>query len=188
VEHAEDALLTWLAALDRAARSSNGAVDGPLLAGFDAARKRAQQLVRYGASTPFSNLRRLQFRHAVEEALPLAAALAACLEAACVTSGQAAEHALQHVQAAATRSCAYLACANLAHEGGPAAGKLSGNLRCRGCKVVWYCGPDCSHADWRAGGHRRVCKALAAAGPATVMPAIAAGSEDKRYDIVSPGG
>jgi len=25
-----------------------------------------------------------------------------------------------------------------------------------------YCGPECSHADWRA-GHKRVCKALALA-------------------------
>ena len=30
------------------------------------------------------------------------------------------------------------------------------------CRAVWYCGTDCSHADWRA-GHRRVCKALGAA-------------------------
>ena len=28
------------------------------------------------------------------------------------------------------------------------------------CRAVWYCGTTCSHADWREGGHRRVCKAL----------------------------
>ncbi len=33
---------------------------------------------------------------------------------------------------------------------------------CSACRAVWYCGTACSHADWRA-GHRRVCKALAAA-------------------------
>ena len=31
------------------------------------------------------------------------------------------------------------------------------------CRAVWYCGTACSHADWRQGGHRRVCKALGAA-------------------------
>ena len=28
------------------------------------------------------------------------------------------------------------------------------------CRAVWYCGTTCSHADWREGGHRRVCKLL----------------------------
>ena len=26
--------------------------------------------------------------------------------------------------------------------------------------MAWYCGTACSHADWREGGHRRVCKLL----------------------------
>ena len=34
---------------------------------------------------------------------------------------------------------------------------------CSACRAVWYCGTACSHADWREGGHRRVCKALRAA-------------------------
>ena len=34
---------------------------------------------------------------------------------------------------------------------------------CSACRAVWYCGTACSHADWREGGHRRVCKALGAA-------------------------
>ncbi len=34
-------------------------------------------------------------------------------------------------QVAATRSCAYLRCANLGGEGGPAAGKGTGSMRCR---------------------------------------------------------
>jgi hypothetical protein len=69
---------------------------------------------------------------------------------------------LELAQAATARSCAYLRCANLAGEGGPAAREGAGSQRCSKCKAAWYCGTACSHADWRA-GHRRVCKALAAA-------------------------
>ncbi|KAL4859692.1 hypothetical protein ACK3TF_000769 [Chlorella vulgaris] len=69
--------------------------------------------------------------------------------------------ALELAKAAATRSCAYLRCANLAGEGGPAAGQGAGSQRCSKCKVAWYCGTACSHADWKA-GHRRVCRALGA--------------------------
>ncbi|KAI3433881.1 hypothetical protein D9Q98_003683 [Chlorella vulgaris] len=71
-------------------------------------------------------------------------------------------NALELAQAAAARSCAYLRCANLAGEGGPAAGQGTGSQRCSKCRVAWYCGTACSHADWRA-GHRRVCRALGAA-------------------------
>ena len=39
--------------------------------------------------------------------------------------------ALEAVQAAAARSCAYLRCANLGGEGGPAAGPGGGSQRCR---------------------------------------------------------
>ncbi|KAI3433914.1 hypothetical protein D9Q98_003716 [Chlorella vulgaris] len=67
--------------------------------------------------------------------------------------------ALELAQAAAIRSCAYLRCANLAGEGGPAARQGAGSQRCSKCRVAWYCGTACSHADWRA-GHRRVCRAL----------------------------
>ncbi|EFN51388.1 hypothetical protein CHLNCDRAFT_141006 [Chlorella variabilis] len=63
--------------------------------------------------------------------------------------------------AAAARGCAYLACASLGGEGGAEAGQGGGSRRCSGCRVAWYCGTECSHADWRA-GHKRVCKALAA--------------------------
>ena len=30
------------------------------------------------------------------------------------------------------------------------------------CLVAQYCSTACSHADWRTGGHRQVCKALRA--------------------------
>ena len=42
------------------------------------------------------------------------------------------------------------------------------------CRAVWYCGTACSHADWREGGHRRVCKALGAARRAAKEAAAAA--------------
>ena len=38
---------------------------------------------------------------------------------------------LEAAQAAAARSCAYLRCANLAADGGPAAGQGVGSMRCR---------------------------------------------------------
>ena len=68
---------------------------------------------------------------------------------------------LELAQAAATRSCAYLGCANLGGSGGPAEGEGEGSKKCTVCRVS-YCGEACSHADWRAGGRRKVCQALAA--------------------------
>ncbi len=52
--------------------------------------------------------------------------------------------ALELAQAAAARSCAYLRCANLGGEGGPAAGQGAGSLRCR-----W--------AEARVQGNRLIC-------------------------------
>jgi hypothetical protein len=69
---------------------------------------------------------------------------------------------LEVAQAAANRACANLRCPNLTLAGGPAAGQGKGCRLCGGCRVAWYCGTACSHADWKL-GHRRVCKALAAA-------------------------
>lgn len=75
---------------------------------------------------------------------------------------QQAADRLALAQAAATRSCANLRCANLGLEGGPGAGEGKGCKRCGSCRAVYYCSMACSHADW-PGGHRRVCKALGAA-------------------------
>ena len=44
---------------------------------------------------------------------------------------------VQAAQVAATRSCAYLRCANLGSGGGPAAGEGSGSSRCSACRVAW---------------------------------------------------
>ena len=70
---------------------------------------------------------------------------------------------LEGARAAATRSCAYLRCADMRslRGGGPAAGQGAGSLKCGNCRALWYCSVACSHADWSA-GHKRVCKALAA--------------------------
>lgn len=46
--------------------------------------------------------------------------------------------ALALVQAAAARSCAYLRCANVEQEGGPATGQGAGSKKCIGCRVCWY--------------------------------------------------
>ncbi|PRW20905.1 hypothetical protein C2E21_8584 [Chlorella sorokiniana] len=83
---------------------------------------------------------------------------------------------LQLAQAAATRSCAYLHCTNVGGEGGSAAGQGVGSMRCSACRAVWYCSTTCSHADWRQGGHRRVCKALGIARQAAKEAAAAAES------------
>ncbi|KAL4447721.1 hypothetical protein ABPG75_004940 [Micractinium tetrahymenae] len=99
------------------------------------------------------------------DSLPYALAVADQLQK-CWEEQQAGRQAaaqLELAQAAATRSCAYLRCANLGAEGGPGAGQQPGSKRCGGCRAVWYCGTACQHADWREGGHRRMCAALAAA-------------------------
>lgn len=73
---------------------------------------------------------------------------------------QQAEAALALAQAAATRECAFLRCANLAgDEAREAAGKTR-NQVCSGCRVCRFCA-GCAAPAWKA-GHRRVCKALAA--------------------------
>ncbi|KAL4419917.1 hypothetical protein ABPG75_007015 [Micractinium tetrahymenae] len=99
--------------------------------------------------------------------LPALAELGAALQAHWALPEQAQAAALERHGAAATRSCAYLRCANLGgvgalHRGGPAAGQGVGSKRCSACGVSYYCGTACSHADWRAGGHKRACKLLAA--------------------------
>lgn len=35
-------------------------------------------------------------------------------------------------------------------------------LKCGGCKVVSYCSKECQVKDWKQGGHKQVCKTLAA--------------------------
>ena len=148
-----------------------------------------------------------------QRALPPAAHLAAALLDWWRRPEQQQQDALALAQAAAGRCCAYLRCANLGGEGGPAAGQGVGSMRCRcegvgvgraaevqqallsasnvthhpplstsprprsACRAVWYCGTACSHADWRQGGHRRVCKALGAARAAAKAARVAAAAE-----------
>jgi hypothetical protein len=117
--------------------------------------------MRQSAVDPSSQ--RLHTEQALQQAVSMTAAVAAQIAEVCEAGEGAAQQELKLAWAVTTRSCAYLACANLAGEGGPAAGEGIESKRCTGCKLAWYCGTVCSHADWRAGGHRRVCKALAAA-------------------------
>jgi hypothetical protein len=97
-----------------------------------------------------------QLAAALKPLLQPAAELAALVHQHWQLPEQAAAVQVERTHAAATRSCAYAGCANLS------AGDGSSKL-CSGCRVARYCGAECSHADWRQGGHRRVCKALTAA-------------------------
>ena len=97
-------------------------------------------------------------------ALPAAEHAAAALQRWWAEPQQAAAARLLLAKAAAARSCANLRCVNLAgFRGGPAAGQGTGCLKCSGCRSVWYCCTACSTANWRAGGHKQACKALAEA-------------------------
>lgn len=73
------------------------------------------------------------------------------------------EGLLELAQAVAVRNCAYLRCADTS--GPPEGERAPGQLKCSGCKTVRFCGTACSGAAWLSGptgGHKRVCKALAA--------------------------
>ncbi|KAL4433943.1 hypothetical protein ABPG75_000384 [Micractinium tetrahymenae] len=89
----------------------------------------------------------------LQAAMPAATEAAAALQAwwDLPTQQQAAQ--LELGQAAGLRACAFLGCANLQAQGGAGAGRGEGSKRCGGCRSVWYCGTECSHADWPA--HRR---------------------------------
>ena len=43
-----------------------------------------------------------------------------------------------------------------------ACGKPDATQRCSGCRIVSYCARECQTAHWKEGGHRAVCKLLAA--------------------------
>jgi len=111
----------------------------------------------------------LQLASARDNILPAALTVARLLHQHWQAPEQQAADRLELAQAAATRSCAYLRCANLAAEGGPAAGEGASSKRCGICRSVWYCGTQCSHSDWRQGptgppsAHKKACQALKAA-------------------------
>ena len=69
--------------------------------------------------------------HLRQQVLPLATRLAPVLQDWWSSREQRKEAALRLAQAAARRSCAYLRCANLGGEGGPAAKQGVGSSRCR---------------------------------------------------------
>lgn len=105
---------------------------------------------------------RTAVQSALARLLPVAKRLAAALQAYWQQPRQQEAAALELAKVAATRGCAHLRCANLGAQGGPDCGQVAGSKRCGGCRVVRYCCTDCQTADWRGGGHRKVCAALKA--------------------------
>ena len=99
---------------------------------------------------------------ACQAALPGASRLAEALQAFWQQPEQQAADELELAQAAATRSCANLRCANLGLTGGAAARQGADSKRCSACLAVCYCCAACQRADWKA-GHKRMCRELAAA-------------------------
>lgn len=84
-------------------------------------------------------------------AVTAAARVAALLLSAWATPEQQAAQQLEMAQAAATRSCAYLRCANLGGEGGPFARQGADSKRCRcvaAAELVWgrFCCVPCTVA------------------------------------------
>ncbi len=69
--------------------------------------------------------------------MPIARQLATALQAYWGRPTQQQADQLELAKAAAARSCAYLGCANLGGEGGPAAGEGAGSKRCRCVGLVW---------------------------------------------------
>jgi hypothetical protein len=164
VEKPRNALISWLAALRPAAdKLGSGSEAGRMQAACQAAWDHAGDLVERISSPHEGSRSTSEAVQAADDMLAHANSVAASIGRSWEATGQAAQQRLEDAQAAATRSCAYLACANLASEVGPAVGEGKGSLRCSGCKTAWYCSTAGSHADWRAGAHRHVCKALAAA-------------------------
>ena len=119
-----DALQALLSAAAAAAPATAQPLPADLTARLAAARQRLVALV--AACKPKQLLRRI-----VEEVQPAASELAAALQAFWQLPEQRAAAELALAQAAAGRSCAYLRCANLGGEGGPAAGEGVGSQRCR---------------------------------------------------------
>ena len=96
----------------------------------------------------------------LRQLLQPAADLAALMRQYYALPAVAAERQLALAQAAAGRSCAYLRCANLGGEGGPAAGQGVGSMRCR-------CGRTDVAVGW-AGEQGKECCCCSAPG---CMPA-----------------
>jgi hypothetical protein len=162
VGQSQSALHSWVDALDGALRKLGSGSEGRQLADvLCAAWQRIQHRPAFstgqqGAPSwwaglvpwlPRGSQANREAGQATEELLLRAREAAAHIERSWEATGQAAQQRLESAQAAATRSCACLACSNLAIEGGPAAGEGKGSLRCSSCKVAWYCSTVCSHAD-----------------------------------------
>ena len=152
---------TATAAADNAPHSVPSALASQLL---EAAQRLVQQLpdnARSMAQEPAAALRLAPLRGVVQPA----ADLAALMQQYYALPAVAAERQLALAQAAAGRSCAYLRCANLGGEGGPAAGQGVGSMRCR-CDARGWVGRACA-AAWLGGA---CCAAVPTSAPAATIP------------------
>lgn len=126
---------TSLAAAIAAAADSTaaaGAPDGLASELRDAAQQFRHLLPQESDLTGMSAQEMLLLRHRMPpQLLQQAAHAAALMQQYHALPGVAAERQLALAQAAAGRSCAYLRCAHLGGEGGPAAGQGAGSQRCR---------------------------------------------------------
>ena len=78
-----------------------------------------------------------QRAHMRQQQLQLMRSLAELLQQVWDLPEQQEAARLATAQVAATRSCAYLRCANVGGGGGPAAGEGDGSSRCSACRVAW---------------------------------------------------
>ena len=141
--------LSQLAATAVAAGADPSAELGQAFLAFAAARHALEE--RQHRLTPLDLLDAIQ-RSSLAPARRLAAALWAWHQ----QPEQQAEHRLALARAAAGRACAYLRCANLAGEGGPAAGQGAGSSKCSACRMTWRaCQASVEAASHPGAGLRR---------------------------------
>ena len=95
--------------------------------------KQQQLLLTFGAGTSHGpgNAMVAESSSELRQILQPAAQLGSLLSEWMHSPPKDAERRLKLVRAAAARSCAYLCCANVAQQGGPAAGQGVGSMRCR---------------------------------------------------------
>ena len=115
----------------RRGAAAGGSDDGGLAQQLEAAAARLAAQLPAGGSTGPDPMHMLQLFDRVRRCLPVAAEVGRLLLQYQEQPQQQDAAQLELVQAAATRACAYLRCANLGGEGGAAAGQGVGSMRCR---------------------------------------------------------
>lgn len=130
----------------------------PHLPGVDAERRAVLARILHGlpAASAHEELAGIEaLRQAVRAAIDAAPAARQQEAAAAVDPAEVQALALRRARALATRrSCGNPCCASLV--GVSEAG--SRGKKCTGCRLVRFCGAECSKQDWRL--HKRACRAL----------------------------